>query len=194
MPRPGGIVAAVLLVSCSGAEPRLSLPLEAPDGADPLVRDFIEICSLAMAKGLGAAGEASKRGWALLPGSVELAAGGAVVMEKQADRSHIQINEIVYPHQHTRICMVMRIDDGLPDPSVVGKVAGLQGDFDTDTVAGGTASRGLWSFVGPDGNVVTLNTMATPQHLLQMQMATSKRLTPKAGEQADAAGAPAATS
>ena len=184
MRRLGGAIAALLLASCGGAgEARLSLPLKAPDGADPLVADFVEICSDAIGRGLGAAGEASKRGWTAGPDAVLMAAQGMATFEKDDNRTQLQIYEINYPHLHVRTCMAMRFDGDISaDASIIGKVEGLKGSFQTIGPPGEGGSRGLWSFIGPDGNVVTANVTVVPHRLLQMQMATSKRVAPKAGE------------
>ena len=59
--------AVLLLAACGVGEERVAMPLTAPDGAHRLIKDFIEICSTALATPEAANKLAADRGWRVSP-------------------------------------------------------------------------------------------------------------------------------
>jgi hypothetical protein len=170
------LVAGLALTACSG-EPRTSLPLAAPEGADPLVKEFVEICSRAMTEGTDARKEAVTRGWAEMPDADQMLEHGMIVLEHGNGDRQLQIVETPYPHMRVRYCMVLQLYRDEPiDVSPIGKIAGLSGKIMEIPSPDGRASRGIWSFVGPEGDVVTVNTTYTPPRIVQLNMSTAKRI------------------
>jgi hypothetical protein len=172
------LTAGLFLAACGG-EARTALPLTAPGDAPLLVRDFIEVCSLAMAQGTNARAEAVKRGWTEAPDADKMLAHGMIVLERESGDRQLQIVDTPYPHMRVRSCMVLQLYPSDPvDLSVIGRTAGLAGEITDMPAVDGTASRGIWSFVGPEGDVVTVNTTFTPPRIVQLNMATTRRISP----------------
>lgn len=183
MRRLGGVVAVLMLAACNAGsgDPGLALPLTAPEGADPIVKDFIEVCSLALKEGTDAGGEAMKRGWAPEVDQMALALSGTAILRKDTPDGmlNLQIYDINFPHLHSRSCMVMRLNGAAKiDTSAIAKIPGVRGDRMTAPAGvASTGARGLWSFIS-GGEVVTLTTIETDNYV-QFTMGTSRRLTPK---------------
>lgn len=184
--RWGSVVAAVALAACTQAsgpsEPRTMLPLTAPAGATGVVKDFIEVCSQGLVDANKAVGAAGSRGWKPAADGVAMAAAGSFVLthgDDSPDRSQLLINDINYPHQHSRTCQLIVLDvdalNGPPDLSAIDKIEGIKGGVVQFPAMG---SRGLWSFIGPEGDVVTISTIFSPPRILQLNMGTSHRLPP----------------
>lgn len=186
MLRWGSVVALVLLTACNGAgapasEPRIALPLTAPAGVATPIKDFIEVCSQGLADPNKAVGAAAALGWKPASDSVAMAAAGAYVFTRgddSPDRWQLLLNDIAYPHQHTRNCQLIVLEADFiadkPDLSSIGRIEGIQGGVTTFPMG----ARGLWSFIGPEGDIVTISAISTPPRILQFSMGTSHRLPP----------------
>src|SRR5262245_44743987 len=172
MRRLAGLSVGLLLAACGGAEHRVALPLTAPDGAHRLVKDFVEICSNALGKPDAAEKLAVERGWTAPADAVDaMKAAGVTVFEDAQSNAILQIVSLNYPQQQGKTCSVIA-PQAIPAevmPDKIGATKGLEGSY--SVIEGPNqdkVGRGMWSFVGPDGNVVTINVTATGERVTQM--------------------------
>jgi hypothetical protein len=92
--------------------------------------------------------------------------------------TNMQMYPTRYPHLETRSCNVFApLDSAAPDISVIGKTAGLRGEI-LDAPKG--PKRGIWSFIGADGEPVTINALVIEERIMQLNMSTSRRAAPQA--------------
>jgi hypothetical protein len=174
--------ALLALAGCSGASgPKTALPLKAADGSHEMIKDFIEVCSRYMVSMETAETEAKARGWsatAVPPGETQMA---EMRIYDRPDRA-MQINMIRtdYPHLTERTCAMLRVlpDGDAVDFNAIGKIAGVKGGLVAPPQPG-KDTRGLWSLIGPDGDVITMTAITAPPTLVQMSMTTTKHVTPK---------------
>lgn len=176
-----GIASFLLVLSaCGGSDgPRLSLPLTAPENANPLIRDFIDICSQAIDDPVSAAALAKVRGW-----TFDGAMGGVSAFTNPELDGVLQIMEFDYPHVETRNCMVNISGDIPADLEVerIGDIAGVQGELlslPAPTSASDEATEsGRWSFISEADQVVTITTTQIQDRFIILNMSTARRVTP----------------
>jgi hypothetical protein len=179
-------ILALGLAGCGAAEPRIALPLVAAEGADPLVKDFIEICSQAIVDRAAASAAAGQRGWKLelVPAALDGIEGMHFTRsDERVGEQQLQLFAFDYPHMHNEACNVFwggRSTADSVDLGSISKVAGVEGKFwSVDQERGG---RGLWSFVGPSGDPVTINVLSIPNGPVQMTMTKLRRTSPGADQ------------
>ena len=174
------VMAGLFLAACGGNEARVALPLTAPDGVHRLVKDFIEICSRALSDQDGAEKLAVERGWGAAGDLALMKTTGVAAFEDPQDGSLLQITSLNYPHQEGTACLLVAREMSPDDlaPARIGEIKGILGDYSVIR-APDEVGRGLWSFIGPGGNVVSINVTASGNRFTQMNMYTSRRVTPK---------------
>lgn len=179
---------ALTITACGGVsgngEKRVALPLEAPEGAHRLVADFVDICSLYLVDRDQSMQLAKSRGWSNDDTGGDMAAmftGMAVFMDEQSD-ANLQMMPSVFPHLEAKTCMLFTssFDDKASeiDLSAIHSVEGLQGGF-MPLPGAGAKGIGRWSFIGPNGEPVTIQAMRPTDSLTQIHMTTTNRLYPK---------------
>jgi hypothetical protein len=179
-------ILAVGLAGCNAAEPRVALPLTAPESADPLVKEFVEICSQALVDRAAASAVAGQRGW-----KIELTPAALVGLEgmhfsrldTQIGEQQLQFFTFDYPHMRNEACNVFwgsRSPTDSIDLASISEIAGVEGRFwSVNQERGG---RGLWSFIGPNGDPVTINASIIPNGPVQMTMTVMHRVSPGADQ------------
>ena len=177
-------LSAIMLAGCGGEnEPRVDLPIKAPDGAHHLVADFIDICSLSFVNRDAAMQLADDREWTSEVPEADLMAQFTGISMYVDDRSgaQLQIMPIAYPHLDIKMCMLNLFDYTIEgddvDLSIIHSIDGLQGGF--MPMPGDADGVGRWSFIGPSGDPVIIQAMRPTSSFLQMHMSTQKRLYPK---------------
>ncbi len=98
----------------------LELPLAAPDGSQPLVADFIEVCSAAMDDTVkGAAALSRRAGWSVSRSEAAgMAIAGVLVAEHEATGAQLQIIPGDYPHLAVVSCQMNAFPrSGGPEPA-----------------------------------------------------------------------------
>jgi hypothetical protein len=175
-------------------EPRTALPLKAPEGAIEDVATFLEVCSRAIVDMPAGIGEATRRGWTADPAVMAAAAvTGTVIMtppEEQAGGQHmLQSARFDYPHVSGTSCFLNRYSDSVPEAFEFGAFRALPNTRGSEMVlpasmsgGRGGGGRGNYSFVTPEGDVVSITVTHAAHMLLQMNMSISRprRPTPDA--------------
>jgi len=193
-------IAALTLAACGGAgdgarKPTVELPLVAPEGANPIIADFIEICSASLYDGeqfLNAL--QSKPDWKPKPMDDMSPAEMAIAAEldsRSAERDgsqdilRLDNIEVSFPHLEGRFCALIAFDamgiDGVDanDLTVLGEIPGFLGSHRTLNAYGETAFIGRWSAIGPDGHPITLRAdMRPPGDYVSATLATSRPSNP----------------
>jgi hypothetical protein len=183
MRRLAGLLSGLLIAACGGAEPRVAMPLTAPDGAHRLVKDFVEICSSALVKSDDAEKLAADRGWTAPADAIKAMKAAGMMVFEDNQGAILQVASLNYPHQEGKSCFVVApfVTPAELEPEKIGATKGLQGGYSVIEGPGpDKVGRGLWSFVGPDGDVVTISVTATGERIVQMNMNTSRRISPSA--------------
>jgi hypothetical protein len=183
MKRLAPLVTAMALAACGAGEERVAMPLTAPGGAHRLVKDFVEICSNALVKVEDAEKLASERGWTAPAGAFETMKAAGMMAFEDNQGAILQIASLNFPHQEGKSCFVVApfVATAEVQPEKIGATRGLHGGYEViEGPAADKVGRGLWSFVGPDGDVVTISVTATGERIVQMNMNTSRRVSPPA--------------
>ncbi len=170
----------LVLAACGASEPRVALPLEAPTNAHPLVKDFIDICSLAIDQPVKASALAKERGWILEGGT-----GGVSAFQNPEIDGMLQIMAFDYPHIESKSCMI-NITGDIPDDlelAQIGDIQGVQGEVlqlrDPTSAMNEAVSSGRWSFISEADLVVTITTTEMPSLFASLNMSTARRVTPE---------------
>jgi hypothetical protein len=170
-------------------EPRLALPLKAPEGVDPNLKSFLEICSLALVDEAQGVAEAGRRGW--LPLNLEIvitSLSGMVTLIQDGGggtEDQIQISRADYPHFQAANCSLVRFRSGVPESlslAPLSKLAGLRGSTTALPKESGLGDglRGLYSFVTPEGHVVSLSVIYSGPLMLNLNMSMARFVRPAA--------------
>ena len=179
-----GLAIAVFALGACGASdrqtPTLELPLVAPDGAQGIVADFIEVCSVAMSDQQGAIALLSERDYVVPDASdlVQMAAMGGH-MSEDADGNTIQIIPIDFPHVNGVTCNVYGIPlEEMPDVSAVERIAGLQGTMSAMGFGEDRSKLGRFSGIGPDGYPIAVQVMTSDDSFFNLSMTTTRPVDP----------------
>jgi hypothetical protein len=176
-------------------EPRTPVPLVAPMGVEADVATFLEVCSRAVFDMPAGIGEATRRGWTADPAVMAAAVvTGMVILTADGGldgRRMLQITKFDYPHVSGANCMINQFSDGVPESFDVSPFKALKTVRGSESalpaglgpggmgLGGGTGGvRGSYSFVTPEGDVVSITVLHAPPTLLQMNMATSRARLP----------------
>lgn len=179
-------LSALMISACSESasnEPRVELPLKAPDQAHNLVVDFIEVCSLSLIKPKEGVELAESRGWVseTAGSDIMMNIAGVAVLSDETSGATLQIIPAVYPHLDTKMCMILLpyADDFEEDLKldIIHQTAGLQGGF-IPVPGGDDKGIGRWSFIASNGQTVVVNAMRPTSSIVQMNMSTHKHLNP----------------
>lgn len=166
-------------------ENRVSLPLEAPVAAHKLVTDFTEVCSLYLVDRTAGVELAKVRGWSdgMMSADAIARLSGMFVFDHEESGASLQFIPAAFPHLDVKTCMLIvrhQNDDDSPelDLSVMHQIDGLEGGF-LPIPGGKSQGVGRWSFIGPNGQPVTIAATRPNAGFTQMHMTTHKRLYPK---------------
>ncbi len=186
---------ALSLAACGSSgdgarKPTVEMPLAAPEGAKPIIADFVEICSASLydrEQFLKAV--QSKPDWKL-QGMDELSPAEIAMMsevefyaaEREDQRAALRVEAISFPHLEGAFCSLNIFDDPdlkAADLSLLGEIPGFIGDQKTFSARGETLFTGRWSAIGPNGFPVTLQAqIVPPNNFAFATMATSRPSTP----------------
>ncbi len=173
-------LSVLALAACGASEPRVALPLEAPTSAHPLVKDFIDICSLAIDQPVKASALAKQRGWILEGGT-----GGVSAFRNSEIDGILQIMAFDFPHIESKSCMI-NITGDIPEGlelERIGDIQGVQGEVlqlrDPTAASDEAIGSGRWSFISEADQVVTITTTEMPSLFVSLNMSTARRVTPE---------------
>ncbi len=177
---------AVATPAAAQAPDHVVLPVAAPNGAHPLLADFVAICSRAMLDFPSAVAEAGKRGWASSPaegGLLEeaaLAALGSVSLSKAQDdfdSLFLLVNKVNFPHLTSASCNLQLIGDP-PAGLDTGPLSGIEGVL--PGVLNGLAHPliGTWSLLDEQDQVVTIMSVPLGNQGVSLVMNRSVRVEP----------------
>jgi len=182
------VAAALALAACGSSDrqtPSLDLPLTAPTGADQILTDFIEVCSLSMVDQPGAIGALNERGWqAPSAGDLQqMAAFGGYASEFE-NGEQLQIFPIEFPHVEGKTCLVSSTYfESVPDFSPLTRIPGLLGDITSYGDDGDSGQIGRFSGIGPDGYPLTIQVLNNDDLFYNLSMTVTRPAKPSKSNQ-----------
>lgn len=180
-------LAGLALGACApgAAKPTTDLPFAAPEGASDLVRDFVEICSSALADPARVGGVLAERGW-----EVSSLSDDANMMMGIIGADHPTLNLMLqvipfdYPHVQGTGCSISGYDfDDIEsiDLSGLDNIPGFLGDMRQFGRASSAMKLGRWSAIAPDGEPITMTAnLMLESNFLNLNMNHARRVTPDA--------------
>lgn len=184
---------AVLLTACGNAggngklTPTLDGAILAPDGAAPVLTDFVNVCSALVLDGKEPASVFPVLGWEIPDeaSTAEMAAFGGVMADKdQAGQMplSLQLIPMGFPHLEGATCTVSAFggsDLGSVNIADLDGIEGMAGKVDTFEEDGESVGLGRWSGVAKDGAVVMIYAMKTNRgEFLNLSLTKSKPVEP----------------
>lgn len=183
---------ALTLAACGGAAdtgrqaPTLELPLTAPEGAPPLIADFIEICSIAMEDPVkGAAALGRREGWRgeERARSAGMALAGMAMAEHGDTGVQIRIIAHEFPHLKSVTCRI----DAFPrsggfdaadlSPGTLADIDGFTSDVRTlPTPYGESMKAARYSGVAQNGDIIIISADMTPTFDMLFMARSTERI------------------
>lgn len=173
------LFAALTLSACGGAAgsgrqaPTLTLPLAVPDGAAPVIVDYLEVCSAALEDvARGVAVLQRREGWTMDPSqAAQMAMAGQFSAVHDETGAQLVIMPTDYPHMTLVSCLLNAFPDGGAhdpadfSPDVLGRIEGLMGEASTVSIGNGeTVTSGRYSGVAPNGDIIVLSVTLVPRY------------------------------
>ncbi|MAN74253.1 MAG: hypothetical protein CME85_10890 [Henriciella sp.] len=184
---------AVLLAACESAggdgklTPTLEGGISAPEGASPVLVDFVNVCSSLVLEARDPGVVFTALGWEIPDGTSpeEMAAFGGAVAEKEMTADMplmLQLMPMDFPHVDGMTCSVTGYganDIARVDIAGLDGIEGMMGKVDTYEKDGDSVGLGRWSGVTQDGSVVTIYAMrANRGEVLNLSLNKTKPVEP----------------
>lgn len=182
------VFAALALTACGSSDrqtPTLDLPLTAPTGADQILTDFIEVCSLSMIDQPAAIRALSQRGWqAPSAGDIQqMAAFGGYASEFE-NGEQLQIFPIDFPHVEGKTCLISSTNfEAAPDFAPLTRISGLLGEITAYGDGSETGRMGRFSGIGPDGYPLTIQVLNNDDLFFNLSMTVTRPVKPSKSNQ-----------